>query len=651
MAADNEGRILTSRDPTEGGAATWSIAQIDRDNEISGISCPSTRLCVAVDYPGDVLTSTDPARGAAARWNVEAVPGATELESVSCPSRSLCVAVGSGEYLGTHNLILTSTDPWRGRRAHWSVKRLEMNHNQIFEPSGLKGVSCPTTNLCVADEEELAILTSTDPARGVDATWSKKQPDGSYTVNGGGVSCPSRSFCDVDGKLTSTDPGAGAHARWVLRSEGEAEGSGRVSCVSRSLCVDPLREGGVEISTDPTGRTPHWSVVKVDEGRETAGISCLATLCVGLDRHGRTITSTDPAARARSRWSVADVDGFNYLSDVSCTSAPLCVAVDHDGTVLTTTDPLGGPGTWRAQDVDGTKLFDAVSCAGESLCVAADRDGDVVTSTDPGAGVSASWTVARIDGSNALVDVSCATESLCVAIDDSGNVLTSTDPRDGPTATWSVARAVSAPSGGGVFTAVACPTASLCVAVDYDGQVSVTTDPQLGAQAAWASLPRNVDDVEWDDISCPSSSMCVIVGPEVMTLTNPGTPNASSRHKLLPLINQYSEADEVHGVSCTSSSFCLTVEGRGNAVRSTDPLRGSRAKWRVTPVDRLHALWSVSCASASLCVAVDDHGYAFVAHRAGAAPERGQAPSPPPSMPPQALVEGLSSTPEDLAAS
>jgi hypothetical protein len=645
VAADNEGRILTSRDPAEGSTATWSITQIDRDNEISGISCPSTRLCVAVDYPGDVVTSTDPARGAAARWTVHTVPGATELRSVSCPSRSLCVAVGSGEYLGTHNLILASTDPWRGGRAHWSVKRLGMNNNRIFEPSGLKGVSCPTTTLCVADEEELGILTSTDPARGVDATWSKKQPYGSYTVNGGGVSCPSRSFCDVDGKLTSTDPGAGSHARWVLRSEGQVEGSGMVSCVSRSLCVDPLREGGVEISTNPLGRSPHWSMVKVDEGRETAGMSCLATMCVGLDRHGRTITSTDPTAGARSQWAVVDVDGFNYLSDVSCTSAPLCVAVDHDGTVLTTTDPLGGPGTWRARNVDGTKLFNAVSCVGESLCVAADSAGDAVTSTDPGAGGSASWTVKNIDGSHSLVDVSCATEFLCVAIDDSGNVLTSTDPRDGPTATWSVLTVVSAPIDAGRLTALACPTASLCVAVDYEGQVRVTTDPQLGAQATWASLPRNVDDVEWEDISCPSSSMCVIVGPEVMTLTNPGTSSASLKHKLLPLVNQYSEADEVHGVSCPSSSFCLAVEGRGNAVRSTDPERGSRAKWRVTSVDRLHALWSVSCASASLCVAVDDHGYAFVAHRPGAVHDHGPAPSPAPGTPPQAVAEGLSPAP------
>ncbi|HTY96538.1 MAG TPA: hypothetical protein VMB91_05815, partial [Solirubrobacteraceae bacterium] len=206
------------------------------------------------------------------------------------------------------------------------------------------------------------------------------------------------------------------------------------------------------------------------------------------------------------------------------------------------------------------------------------------------------------------------------AIDESGNVLTSTDPRDGPTATWSVSKAVSAPLGAGRFTALACPTASLCVAVDYDGQVSLTADPRLGAQATWTPLPRNVDDVEWDDISCPSSSMCLIVGPEVMTLTNPGTPNASLEHKLLPLINRYSEADEVHGVSCTSTSFCLAVEGRGNAIRSSDPERGSRATWEVTPVDGLHALWSVSCASASLCVAVDDHGYAFVAHRRLATP-------------------------------
>ena len=144
--------------------------------------------------------------------------------------------------------------------------------------------------------------------------------------------------------------------------------------------------------------------------------------------------------------------------------------------------------------------------------------------------------------------------------------------------------------------------------------------------------------------------MCVIVGPEVHDLYESGHLERELKHKLLPLINQYSEADEVHGVSCPSSSFCLAVEGRGNAVRSTNPEHGSRAKWRVTPVDRLHALWSVSCASASLCVAVDDHGYAFVAHRPGAAHDHGQAPSPAPDTLPQPVVEGLSPTAAGAAA-
>jgi len=154
------------------------------------------------------------------------------------------------------------------------------------------------------------------------------------------------------------------------------------------------------------------------------------------------------------------------------------------------------------------------------------------------------------------------------------------------------------------------------VAASYGGQVLVSTDPQLETQATWRPVPdRRGYGGAWRDISCPSPATCVIVGPEVVTLTDPGRPGASVTHKLLPgLVNPFSEENELHGVSCPSSSLCLAVEARGNVLASTDAARGRRASWRAHPVDRLHALWALSCASPALCVAVDDHGYAFVGH-------------------------------------
>jgi hypothetical protein len=61
---------------------------------LSGVSCPSAALCVAVDGAGNVLTATSPTGGSAA-WTITNVDGPTALASVSCPSVSLCVAVDS----------------------------------------------------------------------------------------------------------------------------------------------------------------------------------------------------------------------------------------------------------------------------------------------------------------------------------------------------------------------------------------------------------------------------------------------------------------------------------------------------------------------------------------------------------------------------
>ena len=47
----------------------WKEAHVDGSNFLTGVSCPSSSLCVAVDRSGNVVTSTNPAGGAAALPN------------------------------------------------------------------------------------------------------------------------------------------------------------------------------------------------------------------------------------------------------------------------------------------------------------------------------------------------------------------------------------------------------------------------------------------------------------------------------------------------------------------------------------------------------------------------------------------------------
>jgi hypothetical protein len=68
-----------------------STVSIDGPNGLTGISCASKSLCVAVDNAGNVLTSTHPAAGPSA-WQKTHVDD-WALTAVSCPSTKLCVAV------------------------------------------------------------------------------------------------------------------------------------------------------------------------------------------------------------------------------------------------------------------------------------------------------------------------------------------------------------------------------------------------------------------------------------------------------------------------------------------------------------------------------------------------------------------------------
>jgi Big-like domain-containing protein len=74
---------------------------------LSGVSCPSG-LCVAVDRSGNVVTSSNPTGGAAA-WTVTNVDGTNILKGVSCPSSGLCVAVDEGGNVVTGTASATTT--------------------------------------------------------------------------------------------------------------------------------------------------------------------------------------------------------------------------------------------------------------------------------------------------------------------------------------------------------------------------------------------------------------------------------------------------------------------------------------------------------------------------------------------------------------
>lgn len=145
---------------------------------------------------------------------------------------------------------------------------------------------------------------------------------------------------------------------------------------------------------------------------------------------------------------------------------------------------------------------------------------------------------------------------------------------------------------------VSCPSESLCVA---GGRNVVTSTNPTGGAAAWTST--QVYEFNLSAISCPSASLCVGVDQQgnVVTSTNPtgGTGAWTVTH--------VDAGNFFNAISCPSASLCVGVDGSGNAVTSTNPTGGAGA-WTVTHADGGNFLSAISCPSASLCVAIDYAG-------------------------------------------
>jgi hypothetical protein len=617
VAVDSLGDVLSSIDPT-GGTGAW-VRAANVAGGFRGVSCPSAELCVGISGR-DVITSTDPTGGAGA-WNATEVfvRGSEHgLEAVSCASVTLCVATDD------RGDVVTSTDPTGGASA-WT-------ETNVDSPYGLGDVSCPSVRLCVAVAPEGDLVTSTDPAGGAGA-WTETNVDGTgedrQLLD---VSCSSETLCvAIDNRgdvLTSTDPTGGMSA-WTSAHVGT--GIDHISCVT-GLCVATADEDSANVitSTNPTGGASAWTSTSIELGTESLeAVSCPAAgLCVLVDSESGVITSTEPTGGA-SAWTVTHVEvGGSDITGVSCVSVEFCVAVDDAGKVLTSTDPQAGPGTWSSVSVDGNGL-DAVSCPSAGFCVGVDDAGDVVVSADPTGGAHA-WSVADVDATRRLTGVSCASARLCVAIDSEGDIVTSANPAGGAGA-WSFVRLYPGLNG------VSCPSEHLCV-LAAEGYIVTSTEPAGGADT-WSLKYVNAEG----KISCPSVSLCVAVNSGGLSTGEVSFGDPMSAASRWP--KAYVEGvNGLNEVSCAQGGgLCLvSTDGGGNGswgnvISSTDPAGGTGA-WiesnvyneplRPPKIDLPLGgaeLPAISCVPEGMCVAAE-RGSVMVGTAVPAAPANTAAP-------------------------
>jgi hypothetical protein len=313
---------------------SWTAGKkIDKTSGLVGVSCPSNGDCFALDANNRVFTTKDVRAGQRSRWVHEQLPGGAHGVAIDCPTTTFCVTLDSDSG------IITSTDPLAGASATWH--RLSLGSaSQSF---GFSAVSCVRRALCVA----VGVL-----------------------VPNGGAGGPSAGVA-----LVSTDPAAGASARWVLASTSSGEISMYgVSCPSTRLCVavDP---GDIYTTVDPTeGASASWSTQLVPDDTNVDAVSCPSlALCMLVGERGPSaavLTSTNPTKPARARWKVTAVkaDGTNFNA-VSCGAVNFCAAA---GSRAASTTAPTTPGAWVPDDhVDGS----SVSCGSRSVCATVDQQG------------------------------------------------------------------------------------------------------------------------------------------------------------------------------------------------------------------------------------------------------------------------------------
>jgi hypothetical protein len=203
VAVDNHGDVIFSKKPS-GGAKYWSKpVQVDTTAAagggpagFAGISCPSAKLCVAVDNAGQVVTSITPTAGASA-WTTAALHGTPSLTSVACPSTTLCVLGGSTRY--------ESITPTAGASA-WTARGAIVG-------GVLESLACPSITLCVGvgyGDSTTGLASATANPSGPTSGWTNTTLD--TTVPSGNsqlldsVACPTAGFCiAVDGADNAFD--------------------------------------------------------------------------------------------------------------------------------------------------------------------------------------------------------------------------------------------------------------------------------------------------------------------------------------------------------------------------------------------------------------------------------------------------------------
>lgn len=625
-------------------------------NSITGLSCPTTALCVAVTSFGAVAASTAPQTGPWSNTTLGSVP--LYVSAVSCAIVSAtphCVAGGT-DSLGD-DLLFRSSQPTGGSGAwtqdvlsggggvtaaqclstgacfavdrkgnvlafysgHWHI-----SNSPIDPTSPFVSLACfvrtSTANGCVALDNSGVAYESGAPETLTSTSWTAHNPG--LPDGRGGVACVSSSYCVLassTGAFSQMTSSATTIGNAAFSPALTASLSAPLACVgdaqlpgNQALCF--TGEQGVSGLYESADGGQSFALQSFPAGTGTpTAVSCPTDqLCFAGTAAG-DLTWASPSSDTATAWSNATWSpgqlvtqgGTNILlfSSTSCPSATLCAGSDFRGRVFVSTNPTGGVAAWSSSDVDGTNaIVGAPVCPSTTLCVASDNAGNIVTSINPASGPASFSVTAPHVSSSTIASLSCPSPAECVGADQSGDIVSSTNP----SGAWNLATGTD--PGSNSLSSLTCPSTALCVGADYVGNVLTSTNPTGGSgswQAAAVDPGSNVRAM-----TCPGPMLCVGVDSNgrIVASTNPGggpsTFTVSATAVTPNVVNP-------GNLTCPSTTLCVAVDVSGFILTSTNPAGGASA-WNLTstPIDA-QFVQSVTCPSTTLCLAVDQAGNAL----------------------------------------
>jgi len=345
----------------------------------------------------------------------------------------------------------------------------------------------------------------------------------------------------------------------------------------------------------------------------------------------------------------------NSFGSVSCASSSFCAVTDGTSDLFT----FNGS-DWSTITLDGfSGDVDSLSCPTDSLCAGltderqepCDCSGVMTYNATSG-----SWTQQTFEsdyeGSSSQDDidaVSCASASFCMAIGEGLTNATATCSTEytgvysiynGTQWSAAVPFCESASAAGNGLYGLSCPSSAFCMAIDGGDDV-YTYNGSGWAPAPGPSGATFGDGTSGDRavLSCVFSMFCVASQEENgFTGTGGALFYNGSGWSSVPIPNpaDYPDLGTFSGLSCTTTSFCVGVNGYAATYQNgawADP----QAPDSGHPGD---ALSSVTCTSSSFCMAVDDAGYALTYSGASSSPPGSGTPpsSPKPKPKPTSTV-------------